>query len=118
MAQQRAAMEAQRLKADAAAYQQQSLIDALQEEKAQMSSKLEQKQKQLKESLILLQRARNGVVGRCVQERALCAWRVSAAALRDNRTKSRLAAKLRYQQFLSGVFGAWRRETQTSLRDQ
>lgn len=114
MAQQRAALEAQRLKAEAAAYQQQSVMDALKEEKAQLSNRLDQKQRQLKESLILLQRARNGVVGRCIQERALCAWRGAARAIKDSRIKSRLAIKLREHQFENVAFGLWRRHSQAS----
>lgn len=112
MAQQRAAMEAQKSKAEAFAQQQQFAMETLREEKVQVSNRLEQKQKQLKESLILLQRARNGVVGRCVQERALCAWRTAARAEKDSRVKSRLAVKLRVHQFMNMAFGTWRRQTQ------
>merc|ERR1719446_1745079 len=46
MAQKRSSLEAQKLKAEATAYQQQSIIDGLREEKQQLSSKLCAKQKQ------------------------------------------------------------------------
>jgi centrosomal protein POC5 len=114
LTQQRSAMETQKIKADAAAYQQQSMIENLQDEKQKLSSRLELKQKQLKETMTLLQRARNGVVGRCIQERAICAWRVAARAHKENRIKSRLTRKVRDQHFMLVSFGAWRNQVQTA----
>jgi hypothetical protein len=84
-----------------------SVIENLQEENKQLSNRLEFKQRQLKDTLGLLQRARTGVVGRCVQERALCAWKMVARTEKNVRLNERLALKLRSQKLSVSAFGTW-----------
>jgi len=107
--QHRSALEAQKMKADALVYQQQANIESLQSENQQLSRRLDLKQRQLKDALGLLQRARRGWFGRCAQERVILAWKASVAAAKDSRTKELLAAGLFGKRSAAQLFGAWRR---------
>lgn len=109
LGQQRATLESQKMKADALAYQQQANIESLQSENQQLSRRLELKQRQLKDALGLLQRARRGVVGKCAQERVMCAWKAAAAAEKDSRMNDLLAGGLHRKRSAAQLFGAWRR---------
>lgn len=118
MGQQRSAMEAQKMKADALAYQQQASFESLQSDNLQLSRRLEFKQRQLKDSLSLLQRARRGLVGRCAQERVICAWKAVAAAEKDSRLNQLLAAGLHCKRSAAQLFGAWRRLAHLAAMDK
>jgi hypothetical protein len=116
--QQRAEMEAQRMKAEAFAYQQQALIESLQEEKLQLTRRLDLKQRQLKDTLGLLSRARSGMVGRYGLERVMCAWRARATSEKAHDLSQNLAWKRHGRHLAASAFSIWRCHVHATGRDK
>lgn len=112
-----ASSEAQRLKAEAEACKQQALFQATYEERQQLSSKVELKQRQLKGTLQLIQRTRGGLASRCSLQLAMSTWSAAIAASKGMRLQQLLAARLQETHSKSLVFGAWRREAQAVRRE-
>eukprot|EP00427_Karlodinium_veneficum_P039720 CAMPEP_0169278716 /NCGR_PEP_ID=MMETSP1016-20121227/54499_1 /TAXON_ID=342587 /ORGANISM="Karlodinium micrum, Strain CCMP2283" /LENGTH=604 /DNA_ID=CAMNT_0009366547 /DNA_START=150 /DNA_END=1964 /DNA_ORIENTATION=- len=116
--QHRAALESEKMKAEASAYQQQALIESLQEEKQQLTKRLELKQRQLKDVLWKLSRAQNGVVGKCTLERAMCAWRTITVAEKDGRINQVLAKRLHGHHSGVAAFSTWRCHAQAGIKSK
>lgn len=113
----RAELEAQRAKAEAEARQQQAAVESLQAEKQELARRLELKHKQLKESFLLLQRARRNMSTRFTMEIAIRAWRAEAVAGKDDRLQSLLAGKVYSSRLAGTVLGAWRQRAQLSWKE-
>jgi len=66
----------------------------------------------------MLSRARNGVVGKCVLERAMCAWRTLTILEKDGRVNQVLATKLHGQHSATSAFSTWRCHAQAVIKSK
>jgi len=116
VARHQAELEAQRLKAEAAACEQQVRIEALERELASQSKKIEVRGKKVKDALVLVQSNRRRLVARFSLEGAWRAWRHEAAMGKDERLQQTVAEKLSSKSLSGRLFGVWRHHVQSGWR--
>ncbi|CAJ1422201.1 unnamed protein product [Effrenium voratum] len=117
-AQQGADLEAQRLKYEAEACQQQAKLEAVSAELKECSQKLEAKQKQVKGLLLSSQQTHQRCLHRLAFERSFRAWQACAAQRKEERLQQLVAGKLHTSRLLGQLFGCWRQGTLASSREK
>lgn len=118
VARHQAESEAQRLKAETAACEQQARIESLERELASQSRKIDARGKQVKDAFSLAQSARRRLVGRFSLVGAWMAWRHAAASGKDERLQQAVAEKLSSKRLLGHLFGVWRYHSQSGWRER
>jgi len=117
-AQSHADLEAQRLRSEANACQQQAKIENLEQEVRTTTKKLELKQKQVKESFALSMRLRQNFGARLAFERSFRAWQARAAEGKEEQLQNKLANRLQGLRLAACLFAAWRHEAQSGSREK
>ncbi|CAE7577147.1 Poc5 [Symbiodinium natans] len=117
-AQFQADLEAQRLRAEAFACQQQAKIEALEVELKTTTKKLESKQKQVKESFALSTRVRQNFLARLAFERAFRSWQAHAAQAKEEQLQNKLASHQQGLRLVSALFSSWRQDAQSGIRER
>eukprot|EP00930_Biecheleria_cincta_P027079 TRINITY_DN19025_c0_g1_i1.p1 TRINITY_DN19025_c0_g1~~TRINITY_DN19025_c0_g1_i1.p1 ORF type:complete len:660 (+),score=112.40 TRINITY_DN19025_c0_g1_i1:90-1982(+) len=118
VARHQAELEAQRLKAETAALEQQARIESLERELASQSRKIDARGKQVKDALGLMQSTRRRLAGRFFLESSWRAWRHEAASGKDQRLQQLVAEKLSSKRSLGRLFGVWRHHSQACWRER
>jgi len=117
LARHKANLEAHRLQAEAAACQQQLVVESLQSDKQHLVRQVDMKQRQLKGSIMFLMRARGTLAGRYALELSLRAWSATTAASKDARLQTLLTTRICLIRLRSIAFNTWRRKAQEQHRE-
>eukprot|EP00931_Biecheleriopsis_adriatica_P008433 TRINITY_DN10961_c0_g1_i1.p1 TRINITY_DN10961_c0_g1~~TRINITY_DN10961_c0_g1_i1.p1 ORF type:complete len:616 (+),score=131.40 TRINITY_DN10961_c0_g1_i1:214-1848(+) len=117
-AQHQADLEAQKLKAETIACQQQAKIEASEAQVTVLMKRVDVKQKQVNRSLCLTQRVRQNLICRLAVEKTFISWRRAVTETKDERLQDLLASKSRSSHMLGCLFSVWRHLTQSSWRER
>eukprot|EP00928_Gymnodinium_smaydae_P070038 TRINITY_DN53980_c0_g1_i1.p1 TRINITY_DN53980_c0_g1~~TRINITY_DN53980_c0_g1_i1.p1 ORF type:complete len:626 (+),score=111.09 TRINITY_DN53980_c0_g1_i1:68-1879(+) len=111
-------LHAEKMKAEAAACQQHAVIEGLERERRRLLERVDSQQRQLKGSLLLVQRTRRGLTGRCALARTLAAWRSVATGEKADRWQQVLTERIDCKRLLGYAVGTWRRHVQAAWKER